>query len=114
MRAGLLRHRLSYQEPAKAPNGLGQRASVGYTVVSALLYGEVRSPNGREAIIAQAFKSTVSHVITIRKPPYPIRPKGRLVDLDGTNGTAVYEVVAAADETGRRRELKVYAIETVV
>jgi head-tail adaptor len=112
MRAGLLRHRLLYQEPLKIPNGLGQRATTGWTDIGEL-WGNVRAPSGREAIQAQSMKATISHVIEIRKPTFALLPKGRLIDSDGQGGLATYKIAAAIDVEGRNRMLTVFASQVV-
>lgn len=112
MRAGKLTHRLVYEEPTETADSYGQLVATWSTVGS--LWGEVRTPNGREALIAQTLRDHVSHVVTVRAQTYPIKPTGRIRDLDALPGTSgVYAIVSATDELGDRRSLKLYTSEVV-
>lgn len=112
MRAGRLSHRLVYEEATESADALGQLVKTWATVGN--LWGDVRTPNGRESLVAQTLRSAVSHVVEIRAQTYPIRATGRLRDLDALVGTTgLYQIVAAVDESGSRRSLKVYASEVV-
>jgi head-tail adaptor len=113
MRAGQLRHRLRYEEPALTADAWGQMQEA-WNTVSALVYGNVRSPRGSETYQAGRLMAKVDHMIEIRYPPFPVRQTGRFIDLDAQAGTTgIYNVVAAVDEEGRKREMKVFAIEVV-
>lgn len=112
MRAGALNHRLVYEESTEVADAMGQLTTTWSTVGN--LWGEVRTPNGREALVAQTLRGHVSHVLTVRAQTYPILPTGRIRDLDALAGTTgLYQLVAVADEFGDRRALKLYATELV-
>lgn len=112
MRAGKLAHRLVYQEATTAPDRYNAPVETWADVGN--LWGDVRTPNGRELLAAQAFKSTVTHVIEVRAQTYPIKPTGRILDLDALAGTpGLYQLVAITDPDGRRRRLVLFAVETI-
>lgn len=113
MRGGKLRHRLRYEEASGSADSYGQPSTSWSTVID-LVWGDVRTPRGQEVLRVQAFNASVDHLIRVRKPLAPIRPGGRLVDLDAQAGTGgVYQVVAAVDDDGRREALTVYTAELV-
>lgn len=117
MMAGALRHPLTYLEPTETVGDTGQVVPDWSTpAVSLSLWGEVRTPTGREAFIAQTLRAVVTHVVIVRyHPSIAIRPVGRIVDSVPQLGSpgGIYSIVAAVDEDGRRRTLKLYAAEVV-
>jgi SPP1 family predicted phage head-tail adaptor len=111
MMGGKLNHRLRYEEATDAADALGQLVPTWATVIP-LVWGEVRTLSGREAVRAQAWQVAVDHVVSIRWPFAQIKPSGRFVDLDVTTGNpGVYNVVRAVDEDGRNQSLTVYVAE---
>jgi SPP1 family predicted phage head-tail adaptor len=113
MMIGKLDHRLRYEEATETVDTLGQPVQTWATVL-AIVWAEVRTPTGREAIKAQAMQASVDHVLVIRWPYRQIKPTGRFVDLDAQEGTpGIYNVARALDEDGRRETLTIYAAEQV-
>lgn len=107
MRAGPMRHLLTYQTPAESSVSLSDGAPQWMTVGT--FYFEVRTPNGREAFNASQQKATLSHVLTGRWPGFLPDPAGRYLE-----GQAVYNISAAFDPDGRGRTLTVYATRSVM
>jgi head-tail adaptor len=103
---GTLRHPASYQEPTDAVDTLGQEAPASWAEVYPVRCG-VRSPNGREAMIASTMRSTADHVVTHRFCGSVPNPRGRYVLEDGR----VFEVVSSSDPDERRREVVSYCVE---
>lgn len=102
MRAGLLRHVVRYQTPTVTFDAMNQDQKTWTT--RSTYRAEVRTPRGAELVNAQQIKPVLTHVITHRFPGFVPDPSHRYVE-----GDTVYNVVAAFDPDGRRRQLVVWA-----
>lgn len=64
MRAGILRHRVTVQSRSAAVDALGQESLAWADM--ATVWADVSPLSGRELLLAQAGRSEVSHLVTIR------------------------------------------------
>jgi SPP1 family predicted phage head-tail adaptor len=64
MRAGQLRHRVTLESPVASLDAYRQESRSWATVGT--YWAFVRSPEGREAVIARQLRADVTHVVTMR------------------------------------------------
>ena len=106
MKAGLLRHRLTIDQPTiSAPNAYADRVK-GWTSF-ATVWGSLEAVTGRESEYARTFSVTVSHKIKIRYragvlPTFRLSYAGRIFSID-----------SVLDLDGRRKEMSIYATEQI-
>lgn len=101
--AGRLRQRLFLEQPVDTPDGAGGMVR-GWSLVAAM-WGEVRPRRATERQLADALRSEVTHLITIRHRD-DIRP-----DMRFTQGARAFRILAVADPDGRRAWLACDVIE---
>ncbi len=101
--AGRLRQRLFLEQPVDAPDGAGGLTR-GWGLVAAM-WGEVRPRRAAERQFADALRSEVTHLVTIRHRD-DVRP-----DMRFTQGARVLRIVAVTDPDGRRAWLACDAVE---
>jgi len=77
MRAGKLRHRITFQQATDVPRVSGQRGKVWDDVGTR--WASIDPLTGKEALNAAQVQARVSHKITIRnRPPSPTKPAAQL------------------------------------
>lgn len=106
MRGGLLRNRVVYQTRTETPGPLGNPVP-GWSGTSGH-WCRIRSPRGREVLVAQQYEATVTHVLTLRWPGYAFDPDGRFL-----LGPRVFQVVSSLDVDERNRQVDVLVTERV-
>lgn len=110
MNAGKLKRVLTYQTPTVTPGALRQDRITWSDVGT--YRAEVRTPNGRETLLAQQYQVQCNKVITTRFPGFRFEPRGRLVET-AAGATRIYNITFSDDPDGRRRKLVTYAVEQV-
>ena len=108
---GTFDHVLRHETKTETADATGQLTETWST--NAMVWGRVRSPNGREWLAAQAFRATVSHMIDSHYATGPFSPHSRLVDVSEPDAERIYNVVSSLDPDGRRRTLLTYVVEVV-
>ena len=103
MKAGKLRHRVAIDCVVETEDTGGGR--VKEWVLIAEVWGCIEGRSGRERYHAQQIESVYSHLITIRYRP-GIEPEMR-----ARHGAHVYNIRAALDPDGTRRELLLFVEE---
>lgn len=107
MQAGQLRRRVTVQQPAQAPDRYGQLADTWADVGT--YWAFVRTPTGREAIIAQQFKAELTHVVTMRYlGSAPLGPNMRLAYKG-----RIFNVLDVLNVDERNRQYDVHCQEVV-
>lgn len=108
MRIGPLRHLLTYREPARGTNALGQRTTTGWTEIGTL-WAEINAPRSTEALEgAEATATTLREIVT-RSQSYQFRATGELLEQD--TGRA-FKVRGVRPHTNNRLVV-VEAVETL-
>lgn len=103
MQSGLLRQRLTIQQPSMAQDSYGQTLNTWTDV--ATVWGEIVPISGREMVIANAMQDSKTHSITIRYIS-GITPKMRI-----KYGTRLFDIQSVLDENERHRTLNLSCIE---
>lgn len=104
MRAGRLRHVLKYQTRSDVDDAYGQGRPVWATTHT--WRAEVTTPNGRELVLAEQIQAVAEKVIRIRHPGFIPAANARLVEVPGD---LVYQITAAVDPDGYRRQVLIFA-----
>jgi len=104
MRAGTLRHRLTFQRRVVLPDEVGGEVESWGNI--ATVWARIEQLTGREFFAAQQINSEINTKITIR--PMAVTADMRAV-IPGT--TRYFNLSPAVDKTGLGRELEMYATE---
>ena len=102
IRAGELRHVITWVRPGFTDDGLGGQSRTPTTV--ATLRAKVEGQDGREAVIAHALEGISTYRITIRYRS-GLLASDQITLPDGT----LLNVTSISDPEGRRRQLQVIA-----
>lgn len=107
MKAGKLRHRIIIERPVEVEDEGGGRVRSWLAAESYVgtFWGSIDGRTGRERYHAQQIESVYSHLITMRYRP-GIEPEMR-----ARHGAHVYNIRAALDPDGTRRELLLFVEE---
>jgi SPP1 family predicted phage head-tail adaptor len=108
VRAGSLRHRITFQRRITTVDSFGGQ-SVDWSDV-ATIWGGIEPANGREQVAAQAFQAAISHTITCRYQPWMGSPK-QIAGMRVIWSGRVFDLHPAVDVDERHRLMRIPATE---
>jgi SPP1 family predicted phage head-tail adaptor len=113
MRAGDLRHRVTFQTRDTAMDSFGQQVTT-WTTLLTNVPADVQPLSSREMMAAQAVNAELSHMVTIRFHPLltdPVKVAAmRLTYSDGTT-THILNLSSSVNADARNRQIDIGAIE---
>ena len=104
IRTGDLRQRVELVQPGTTKDSYGGTTPGGGASLGTV-WAEISSLSGRDALAAQSFTSTVSHVVRIRWMP------GVLAKQQVKFGTRTFQIVAVTNPDERTKVLKLFCTE---
>ncbi|HDR9185282.1 phage head closure protein [Burkholderia vietnamiensis] len=110
VRAGTLRHALTFQRKSTAQDDLGQPQNV--WVDAFKCRGEVSPVSGRELLAAQAVQTEVTHTISVRYRPELQNPK-EVAAMRVLFGSRVFDINASMNQDERNRLVMLQAKEGI-
>jgi SPP1 family predicted phage head-tail adaptor len=110
MRAGDLRHRVTFQQRATGDDARDGAQLTTWVDVLASVPVAISPLNGRELMAAKAVQSEVSHQIDLRYHPLLANPK-EVAAMRIVFGTRVFNIHSATTIDERRREMRILAEE---
>jgi SPP1 family predicted phage head-tail adaptor len=108
MRAGTLRHWLTFQVKSTETDELGQPLNVWTDLFSCR--GQVSPTSGRERIAAAAVQSSVTHTVVVRYAPQLANPKG-VAAMRIMFGARIFDIHDSINEDERNRMVTLMAEE---
>ncbi len=108
MRAGDLRHRVTFQSRSIAADSFGAQSAVWSDV--ATVSADISPLSGRELLAAQQINVEISHSITIRYQAQFAGPKA-VAAMRIVYGDRIFNIHASIDPDERRRSLQITASE---
>ncbi|MDM8356669.1 phage head closure protein [Pandoraea communis] len=108
MRAGELRHLLTFQAKSAAQDELGEPINAWVDVLTC--WGKVSPTTGRERMAAQAVQSYVSHSVTVRYASQLANPKD-VAAMRIVFGTRIFDIHDSLNEDERNRMITLMAEE---
>lgn len=108
MRAGELRHLLTFQAKSTAQDELGEPINAWVDVFTCR--GKVSPTTGRERLAAQAVQSSVTHSVTVRYVPQLANPKD-VAAMRIVFGTRIFDIHDSVNEDERNRMVTLMAEE---
>lgn len=108
MRAGDLRHMLTFQAKSTAQDELGQPVNAWVNVLTCR--GKVSPTTGRERLAAEAVQSSVTHSVTVRYSPQLANPK-EVAAMRIVFGTRIFDIHDSINEDERNRMITLMAEE---
>lgn len=112
MRAGKLFRLVTYQTPVYARNKHNQADISDWTTVGSFR-AEIRPMSGREAILAEQFRATATHVVSTRYPGFMYSPAGRFIYSDTSSGVHIFNITHVHNIDNRNRQIDTYCTEVV-
>lgn len=108
MRAGELRHLLTFQAKSTAQDELGEPINAWVDVLTC--WGKVSPTTGRERLAAQAVQSSVTHSVTVRYAPQFADPKA-VAAMRILFGARIFDIHDSINEDERNRMVTLMAEE---
>lgn len=108
MRAGDLRHRITFQQRGMSADSFGAQAETWTNV--ATVWADVSPLSGRELLAAQAVNVEISHKITIRWQQQFAGPKA-VAAMRIVYGSRIFDIHSSIDTDERRKTIELSCAE---
>lgn len=113
MRAGQLRHRVTFQARDTGTDSFGQQATT-WSNVLASVPADVQPLSGREMLAAQAVNAELSHTVTVRFHPLltdPVKVAAMRISYSDGTTTHILSLSSAVNVDARNRQIDIGAME---